>query len=101
MDHSILFEVNREVADSVAVTPVAASEFSAPFEAKDSVVEVEAELRVYGEVEIEVEERGEVELHRGNTEFDYQSEVVKVDTRGEIVKIPMDRICFSGRHYEV
>jgi hypothetical protein len=86
--------------DAVSITPVGITEYNPPEGADSSVTAIEAELRVHGELEVEVEERGEVEFHRGNTEFDYGAGVVRVDTRKELLTIPMDRLCVGERHYE-
>lgn len=98
--HKLLLDVEKELCEAVCVTPVMAAPHI-PEGAEPAIRRLHAELLAYGEVEVEVEERGEVELHRGNTEFDYEAEVVKVDTRSEVVRVPMDRICYGERHYDV
>lgn len=85
----------------VSITPVAVSDFGAPDDADPAIVDLEAELRVHGEVEVLVEERGEVELHAGNTEFDYQAEVIRVDDRKNVYQLPMERVAFVDSHYDV
>lgn len=97
---SELTAVQMAIRDAVAVTPVAVTEYNPPESADSSVAAIEAELRVHGELEVEVEERGEVEFHRGNTEFDYDAGVVRVDTRKNLLTIPMDRLCVGERHYD-
>lgn len=91
----------QETVDSVAVTPVAAASFNIPEDADPTIIDLESDLRVHGEVEIETEERGTVELHCGNTEFDYGLGQIRVDNREKVVTIPMDRVCGHERHYDL
>jgi hypothetical protein len=100
-DSELLNRKQHNIQGYVGLCPVAATEFSTPDGADSLIVNLEADLRVHGELEIEVEERGEVELHCGNTEFDYDVGVVKIDSREEVLTIPFDRICGSERHYDL
>jgi len=88
------------IEERVAITPVAVSSFDPPDDAPTEIVHLEAHLRAHGEVIVEVEERGPVELHRGNTEFDYELGAIKVDPRDDVVTVPMDRVTVFYEHYE-
>lgn len=101
MNESYLSTKRERISDRVAVEPVCATRYAPPSNAPREISDLEAELRLYGEVEITVEERGTVELHRGNTEFDYETFTIRVDTRDNVISVAMDRVTDHEVHYHV
>lgn len=100
MSDDIMSEVLERIDNRVAVEPVAVTEFDPPADAPDLVKHLEAHLRAHGELIVDVEERGKIELHRGNTEFNYGMGIIQVDSRRDVTSIAMDRVAGFDEHYE-